>query len=136
MALDVPPGVQLLGSNINAELVANDNDVQRSSAISIKTFNKIIDDVTSTSPVLIEIEEEEKVLVSSIVSTALSLILQTSALSCYYYFATSILLYYIFRQDWESLIQMFTLQTTSQASHRLWGKSPIHLFYAVMTIIS
>ena len=61
MALDVPPGIQLRGSNIKVDLVADDNDVQKkSSSISIKTFNKFIDDVTSTSPVLIEVEVRKK----------------------------------------------------------------------------
>ena len=84
MALDVPPGIQLRGSNIKVDLVADDNDVQKkSSAISIKTFNKFIDDVTSTSPVLIEVEEEEEVsVVSSIACTTLSLILQASSATC------------------------------------------------------
>ena len=83
MALDVPPGIQLRGSNIKVDLVADDIDVQKkSSAISIKTFNKFIDDVTSTSPVLIEVEEDEEVSVSSIVCTTLSLILQASSATC------------------------------------------------------
>jgi hypothetical protein len=74
----------LRGSNIKVDLVADDgNDVQKTSAISIKTFNKFIDDVTSTSPVLIEVEEDEEVSVSSIVcTTALSLILQASSATC------------------------------------------------------
>jgi hypothetical protein len=45
------------------------NDVQKSSAISIKNFNEIMDDVKSaTSPALIEVEEDEEVSVSSLVS--------------------------------------------------------------------
>jgi len=64
--LDVPPGIQLRGSNIKVDLVADDgNDVQKSSAISIKTFNGIIDDVKSTSPVIIEEEVSVRNLVSS-----------------------------------------------------------------------
>ena len=95
----MPPGKQLRGSNTKVDLVADDgNDLQKSSAISIKTFNGIINDVTSTSPVLIEVEEDEEVLVSSIVcTTALSLILQASALTCYYYFATFLLCYILGR---------------------------------------
>jgi hypothetical protein len=61
--------VQLRGSNFIAELVADDNDAQKSSAISIKNFNEIMDDVKSaTSPALIEVEEDEEVSVSSLVS--------------------------------------------------------------------
>ena len=72
MALDVPPGIQLRGSNLKAELVADDNDA---SAISIKNFNEIIDDGTSKSPI-----NDEEVLVSSIcIINTLSLILQASA---------------------------------------------------------
>jgi hypothetical protein len=69
----VPPGIQLRGSNIIAELVADDNDVQKSSAISIKNFNEIIDDGTSKSPS----SNDEEVTVSSIsIINTLFIILQ------------------------------------------------------------
>jgi hypothetical protein len=57
-----------------AELVADDNDVQKSSAISIKNLNKIMDDVKSaTSPSI----NDEEVTVSSIsIISTLSIILQ------------------------------------------------------------
>jgi hypothetical protein len=69
----VPPGIQLRGSNFIAELVADDNDVQKSSAISIKNFNEIIDDGTSKSPS----SNDEEVTVSSIsIINTLFIILQ------------------------------------------------------------
>jgi hypothetical protein len=61
-----PQSPTFSGSNIKAELVANDNHMQKSSA-TYKNFNEIIDDVKvnyTSSPVPIEVEEEE--LVSSI----------------------------------------------------------------------
>ena len=70
----MPPGIQLRGSNIIAELVADNNDVQKSSAISIKNLNEIMDDVKSaTSPSI----NDEEVTVSSIsIISTLSIILQ------------------------------------------------------------
>jgi hypothetical protein len=69
----VPPGIQLRGSNVIAELVADDNDVQKSSAMSIKNFNEIMDDGTSKSPSI----NDEEVTVSSIsIINTLFIILQ------------------------------------------------------------
>ena len=76
----VPPGRQLRGSNFIAELVADDNDVQKSSAISIKNFNEIIDDGTSKSPSI----NDEEVTVSSIsIINTLSIILQHKSYHSY-----------------------------------------------------
>lgn len=87
MALDVPPGIQLRGSNIKVDLVADDIDV----------FNGIINDVKSTSPVIIEEEVSVRNLVSS--THYLFIILRhiISFVHKPYYFQ-------LLRQDWRRMI--------------------------------